>query len=108
MQKNDNVHESFGQPVNSEKQYFKLFIAGASVNSLRSIQNMKDFCNTFLKDRFELEIIDIYQQPSLAEQEQIIALPLLIRKYPNPERRFIGDLSDTSSLLKGLGITPKD
>lgn len=108
MQENDNVHESVGEPVNNEKQHFKLFIAGASVNSLRSIQNMKEFCNTFLKDRFELEIIDIYQQPSLAEQEQIIALPLLIRKYPNPERRFIGDLSDTSALLKGLGITSKD
>lgn len=108
MQDNDNVYENLGEPFKNEKHHFKLFIAGASVNSLRSIQNMKAFCAAFLKDQFELEIIDIYQQPSLAEQEQIIALPLLIRKYPNPERRFIGDLSDTSALLKGLGLTPKD
>lgn len=108
MQEREDLPKNAVNADIQEKQLLKLFIAGASVNSLRSIQNIKKFCNTFLADQFELEIIDIYQQPALAEQEQIIALPLLIRKYPNPERRFIGDLSDTNILLKGLGITPKD
>ena len=89
-----------------ERIYLKLFIAGASINSLRAIENSKAFCEKFLTDRFELEIIDIYQQPLLAGQEQIIALPLLIRKYPSPEKRFIGDMSDTKVLLKGLNLTP--
>ena len=55
-------------------------------------------------DRFELEIIDIYQQPQLAKEEQIIALPLLIRKSPVPEKRFVGDMSETNILLKGFGL----
>ena len=108
MQEHESPQGISANADRQEKQQLKLFIAGASVNSLRSIQNIREFCNKFLADQFELEIIDIYQQPALAEQEQIIALPLLIRKYPNPEKRFIGDLSDTSILLKGLDITRKD
>lgn len=92
----------------AEHYYLKLYIAGASVNSLRAIENLKSFCNKFLKDRFELEIIDIYQQPLLANEEQIIALPLLIRKFPAPEKRFIGDMSETNILLKGLGLNIRD
>ena len=54
--------------------------------------------------RYQLEIIDVYQQPSIAQQEQIIALPLMIRKHPLPERRLIGDMSETAKILKTLGI----
>jgi circadian clock protein KaiB len=108
MQEYESPQDFSGNAGKQGKQQLKLFIAGASVNSVRSIQNIRKFCNKFLADQFELEIIDIYQQPALAEQEQIIALPLLIRKHPGPEKRFIGDLADTSILLKGLGITPKD
>ncbi|NEU08302.1 circadian clock protein KaiB [Flavihumibacter sp. R14] len=99
------------QPVRhdgDEHYYLKLFIAGASINSLRAIENLKSFCHRFLKGRFELEIIDIYQQPLLAKEEQIIALPLLIRKFPAPEKRFVGDMSETHILLKGLGLTSID
>lgn len=105
----ENTDESLHQQTTGPERYhLKLFIAGASVNSLRSIENMKEFCNSYLTDGYDLEIIDIYQQPLLAEQEQIIALPLLIKKHPQPERRFIGDMSDTSILLKGLGIPAKN
>jgi len=92
----------------SENEHFslKLFIAGASPNSVRAIENLKSFCQKFLEGRFDLEIIDIYQQPSLANEEQIIALPLLVRKSPAPEKRFIGDMSETKILLKGLGLNP--
>jgi circadian clock protein KaiB len=109
MAKKINIHESMLQQSSGPERYrLKLFIAGASANSLRSIENMKEFCNNYLPQGYDLEIIDIYQQPVLAEQEQIIALPLLIKKYPQPERRFIGDMSDTNILLKGMGISAKN
>jgi len=57
-----------------------------------------------MSGRYQLEIIDVYQQPSIAQQEQIIALPLMIRKHPLPERRLIGDMSETAKILKTLGI----
>jgi circadian clock protein KaiB len=91
--------------VNDEPYLLKLFVTGASPNSIRAISNIKNICESKLEGRYELEIIDVYQQPLMAESEQIIALPLLIKKMPLPERRFIGDLSDTEKVLKGLDIT---
>jgi circadian clock protein KaiB len=82
----------------------RLFITGASPNSLRAITNLREICETHIRDNYSLEIIDIYQQAELAESEQLVALPLLIKKYPLPERRLIGDMSDTEKVLKGLGI----
>lgn len=81
-----------------------LFITGASPNSTRAITNLKEICKAHLEGRYSLEIIDVYQQAALAKREQIIALPLLIKKFPLPERRLIGDLSDTGKVLKGLGL----
>jgi circadian clock protein KaiB len=83
---------------------FHLFITGASPNSVRAINNMKQLCEKHMAGRYQLQIIDVYQQPSIAEKEQIIALPLMIRKYPLPERRLIGDMSETEKILKILGI----
>jgi circadian clock protein KaiB len=109
MDDKENTAGSLDQQTpGPERYHLKLFIAGASVNSLRSIANMREFCSNHLPEGYELEIIDIYQQPLLAEQEQIIALPLLIKKHPQPERRFIGDMSDSDILLKGLGISVKN
>jgi circadian clock protein KaiB len=82
----------------------RLYAAGASVNSVKAIENVKGLCEEYLKDMYELEIIDIYQQPLLAQEDQIIALPLLIRKYPLPERRFVGDMSNIEVIIKGLDI----
>lgn len=89
-----------------EPQIFqlRLFVTGASPNSSRAISNLKDICETHLKDNYDLEIIDVYQQPLIAEREQIIALPLLIKKAPGIERRLIGDMSNTGKVLKGLGL----
>jgi circadian clock protein KaiB len=88
-----------------EKEYvLRLYVTGTSPNSLRSIINIKDICETHLQGRYSLEIIDVYQQETIAMQEQIIALPLLIKKMPLPERRMIGDLSETLKVLKGLGL----
>ena len=82
----------------------RLFITGASPNSIRAVENIKLICEAHLKGRYSLEIIDVYQQGALAWQEQLVALPLLVRKHPLPERRLIGDLSDTEKVLKGLGL----
>lgn len=82
-----------------------LFVTGASLNSTRAITNIKHICEQYLPGHYSLEIIDVYQQKTLAEQEQLIALPLLIKRFPLPERRLIGDLSDTGKVLNGLGIT---
>jgi circadian clock protein KaiB len=89
-----------------EKHYvLRLFITGASANSLRAVTNLKKICDTYIKDAYSLEIIDVYQEKTVAEKEQIIALPLLIKSLPLPEKRLIGDLSDTQKVLKGMGIS---
>jgi circadian clock protein KaiB len=82
-----------------------LFVTGASANSLKAISNLKQICEKHLKGKYSLEIIDVYQQKALAESEQIIALPLLIKTLPLPERRFIGDMADEAKVLRGLGLT---
>jgi len=92
----------------NEVYVLRLFVTGASPNSIRAITNIKKICETHLKDNYELEIIDVYQQPTIAESEQIIALPLLIKKSPSPERRLIGDMRDTQRVLRGLGLPTAD
>jgi circadian clock protein KaiB len=82
----------------------RLFITGATPNSIRAVENIKHICENHIHGKYSLEIIDVYQDRKIAEKEQIIALPLLIKKSPLPERRMIGDLSDTEKVLKGLGL----
>jgi circadian clock protein KaiB len=87
-----------------EKYVLQLFVAGILPNSTRAITNLKAICEKYLKGRYELEVIDIYQQPPLALTEDVLAIPLLIKKFPHPEVRFIGDLSNTEKVLEGLNI----
>src|SRR5688500_2102315 len=82
----------------------RLYITGTSPNSVKAIQNIRLICEEHLKDRYSLEIIDVYQQAELARRDQIVALPLLIKKSPLPERRLIGDMSETTKVLRGLGL----
>lgn len=82
----------------------RLYITGATPNSVKAIANIRNICESYLKDRYALQIIDVYQNASLARQEQIIALPLLIKKLPLPERKLIGDLSETEKVLNALGV----
>jgi circadian clock protein KaiB len=83
-----------------------LYVAGASPNSSRAIANLQEICELYLKGRYRLEIIDVYQQAERAKQESLVALPLLVKRLPLPERKFVGDLSDRPKVLKGLGVTP--
>lgn len=86
-----------------EKYILWLFIINNQPNSARAVINIKTICEKHLKGRYKLDIIDLNQQPTLALSEDIIAVPTLIKKFPLPEIRLIGDLSDTESVLKGLG-----
>jgi len=85
----------------------KLYVAGQSPRSVSAIANIKRICEENLQGRYELEVIDLYQQPQLAQGEQIIAVPTLIRKVPPPLRRIIGDMSNTERVLVGLDIQKK-
>jgi circadian clock protein KaiB len=83
----------------------KLFITGASPNSIKAINNIKSICDEYLEGRYSLEVVDIYLRPELTKIDQVVAVPLLIKQYPLPVRRLIGNMSNKSQVLKGLQIT---
>ena len=91
----------------SDRYILRLYVAGQSPNSVRAIANIKAICAENLDGRYTLEVIDLYQQPQLAKDHQIVAVPTLIRKLPPPLRRIIGDLSNTERVLVGLDLLAK-
>ncbi|HEY3274977.1 MAG TPA: circadian clock KaiB family protein [Syntrophorhabdaceae bacterium] len=92
-----------------EKKYvLRLYVAGATSKSTEAILNIKKVCEEHLRDRYELQVIDIYQQPVLAKGEQIVAVPTLVRKLPPPLRKFIGSMHDMDRILVGLDLKPKN
>jgi len=93
--------------LKQEKYILKLYVTGMTPRSMKAITNIREICEEHLKGRYELEIVDIFQQPVLAKGEQIIAAPTLIKKLPLPLRRFIGDMSDEEKILLGLDLRPK-
>ena len=84
----------------------RLFVAGSTVRSQRAIENLRRICAEHLTGRIDLEVVDIYQQPQLAQQNQVIAAPTLIKLLPEPVRRIVGDLSVTERVLRGLELVP--
>jgi len=107
----ENKLEEFEEALEARekdgKYVLRLFIAGINPKSVKAIENLKEVCDESLKDRYELEIIDIYQQPIFAKEGHIIAAPTLIKELPPPLRRFVGDLSDKERLLIGLDLRSK-
>jgi len=104
-----NDVELFEQAVKEagEKKYLlRLYVAGATPKSTQAIMNIKKICEEHLKGRYDLEVIDIYQQPTLAKGEQIIAAPTLVKKLPLPLRKFIGSMADMERILVGLDLKP--
>jgi circadian clock protein KaiB len=100
--------EKAAKAVPADRQYvLKLYVAGINPRSSEAIRSITEICEEHLAGHYELEIIDIYQQPTLAKGEQIIAAPTLIKKLPEPLRRFIGNLADTERILVGLDLRPK-
>jgi circadian clock protein KaiB len=85
---------------------FRLYVSGTTPRSSRAIRNIRKICEEHLRGRYDLEVVDIYQQPGLAGEEQIIAAPTLIKSLPLPLRRFIGDISEPERVLVGIGLRP--
>jgi circadian clock protein KaiB len=102
--KSDHANKDSYSENKAIEYVLRLFITGATPNSTRAVVNIKEICENNLKGKYSLEIIDVYQQTEVAEKEQLIALPMLLKKQPLPERRLIGDLSETEKVLSVLGI----
>lgn len=81
-----------------------LYVAGHSPKSIKAIDNLKHYCEQYLAGRYSIEVIDLLAHPHLAEEDQILAIPTLVRKFPRPERHIIGDLSNEENVLLGLNI----
>jgi circadian clock protein KaiB len=96
------------QKPKTKEYVLRLYVAGTTSKSIRAVANIKEICESSLKNRYDLEVIDIYQQPVLVKGEQIIAAPTLVKKLPLPLRKFIGDMSDTERILVGLDLRPRD
>jgi len=95
------------QTQHNEKYILRLYVTGMTPKSINAIENIKKICEENLKGRYELEVVDIYQQPEYAKKEEIIAAPTLIKKLPLPLRKFIGDMSNKEKILVGLDLVPK-
>jgi len=105
--KTTEVFDQSVQKKAKEKYVLRLYVAGLTPRSQTAIKNIKKICEEHLNGRYDLEVIDVYQQPVLAKGEQIIAAPTLIKKLPLPLRKFIGDLSDSERILLGLDLRTK-
>jgi circadian clock protein KaiB len=90
--------------LENPRYVLRLFVTGMTPRSTRAIHAVRSLCEQRLKDRFELEIVDVYQQPQMIQGEQVFATPTLIKYQPAPMRRIIGDMSDTHRLCYGLGL----
>jgi circadian clock protein KaiB len=99
--------ESLKAKQHSEMYVLRLYVTGMTPKSINAIENIRKICEENLKGRYELEVIDIYQQPEYAKKEEIIAAPTLIKKLPLPLRKFIGDMSNKEKILVGLDLVPK-
>ncbi len=84
----------------------RLYVAGQSPRSLRALANVRKICSELLPGRHDLEVIDLYQQPELAQEAQIVALPTLVKQAPTPRCMLIGDLSNTQDVLRELDLSP--
>ncbi|MDB5051564.1 MAG: KaiB domain protein [Fibrobacteres bacterium] len=96
-----------GPVLEEETETFllKLYVAGQTPKSLTAITNLRRICEEHLKGRYEIEVIDLIEEPALARTNQILAIPTLVRSLPTPISRIIGDLSDEDQVLMGLNIT---
>jgi circadian clock protein KaiB len=104
-----NATEAFEEALKTKalrraKYILRLYVTGSSARSLQAVTNLKRLCEEHLPDDYELEVIDIYENPQAARDEQIIAAPTLVKQLPRPLRKFVGDLSNTEKILVGLDI----
>ena len=96
------------QDAAPEKWNLRLYTAGQSPKSLAALANLKRVCEEHLAGRYSIEVIDLLKNPRLAKDDEIVAIPTLVRKLPEPLRRIVGDLSDTERALVGLQLKPSE
>jgi len=103
----ESVHKAFAPPSHPSTHVLRLFIGAPSLKSIRAVTNLRRLCEEHLHGRYDLKVIDIRQQGQLARDEQIVAVPTLIRRLPLPLQRLVGDMSNVSQVLSGLDLTPR-
>jgi circadian clock protein KaiB len=89
-----------------KKYELRLYVAGKTPKSVLALQNLKKYCEEHLKGQYSIEVVDLLLHPQLAEGDQILAIPTLVKKVPEPVRKIIGDLSNEEKVLVGLDIRP--
>jgi circadian clock protein KaiB len=103
----EGVRAAFEQAAHGprvEQYILRLYVTGMTARSARAVKNLQAICDEYLEGRYDLEVIDIYQQPVLVKGEQIVAAPTLIKKLPLPMRRIVGDMSNRERVLVGLDL----
>ena len=103
MSKNSEISKE----ADSEVWELRLYVAGQTPNSIRAFANLKKIAEEHLKGKYTIEVIDLIKNPQLAAGDQILAIPTLVRKLPEPIKKIIGDLSNTERVLVGLDVRPK-
>ena len=103
------VNGSVAQTENDDSGNWnlRLYVAGQTPRSLSAFKNLKEICEEYLKGKYHIEVVDLMENPTLARGDQILAIPTLVRKLPQPIRKIIGDLSNTERVLVGLDIQPR-
>jgi circadian clock protein KaiB len=101
-----DTREDIATTTTPETWELRLYVAGQTAKSAAALANLRRYCETHLPDRYTLEVIDLLKHPQLAEGDQILAIPTLVRKVPEPIRKIIGDLSNEEKVLVGLDIRP--
>ena len=95
-----------GEP-DGEKFVLRLYITGSTPNSMKAIANIKTLCEEMLSGRYAMKVVDIYQDPGLASEDQVVAIPTLVKASPLPRRRLVGDMSSRERVLAGLGLVAR-
>jgi circadian clock protein KaiB len=102
-----NIRSTFeraAESMDAGRYVLKLYVTGNTPRSTQAVENLRAICDEYLEDRYDLEVIDIYQQPALLAGEQIVAAPALVKKLPLPMRRLVGDMSNRRRVLVGLDL----
>ena len=100
--------EADSSTTDGEVWELRLYVAGQTPKSLTAFSNLKKLCEAHLPGRYKIEVVDLLKQPQLAAGDQIVAIPTLVRKLPEPLRKIVGDLSNTERALVGLQLRPRD
>lgn len=93
--------------ANPDLWHLRLYVAGTTIKSMAAVHNLKKICDEHLAGKYDIEVVDLLKTPALAQGDQILAIPTLVRRLPEPIRKIIGDLSNTERVLVGLDLKPR-